>query len=135
LLQALEEAGVEYWLPGHPGDQSEEAAEKFRSALDAMPWSSAAPYAPAPSIVALYKAEGGEVGTARADRPERPSQPPAVGALVLKPGLDVEELKQLRRRFALATHPDRVPVEFREHASRLMAIANAEIDAALARRS
>jgi hypothetical protein len=42
------------------------------------------------------------------------------------------ELHRLRRALALATHPDRVPVENRAEAERLMARVNAAIDEALA---
>jgi hypothetical protein len=49
----------------------------------------------------------------------------------LEPGLAVEELNRERRRLAFANHPDRVPPERREAASRAMAEINAEIDRAI----
>jgi DnaJ-class molecular chaperone len=51
----------------------------------------------------------------------------------LRTGLGVDEIKRLRRRFALENHPDRVPTELREEASIAMAEVNAEIDEALKR--
>ncbi len=47
----------------------------------------------------------------------------------------MRELKRLRRQYALDNHPDRVPVEMREEAARVMAEANAAIDKALKRAS
>lgn len=70
----------------------------------------------------------GEVGQA-GERGEPPGGPP--GAPALKPGIGVEALRKERRRLALANHPDRVPPEQREAASRAMAEINAEIDRAL----
>jgi len=46
---------------------------------------------------------------------------------------NADELHRLRRAVALATHPDRVPVEGRAEAERLMARVNAAIDDALFR--
>jgi hypothetical protein len=45
----------------------------------------------------------------------------------------VRDLQRLRRQYALDNHPDRVPVEMREEAARVMAEANAAIDKALKR--
>jgi hypothetical protein len=47
--------------------------------------------------------------------------------------LSVSELARLRRRFAFACHPDRVPPELRAEAASAMAAANARIDQALKR--
>lgn len=45
----------------------------------------------------------------------------------------IKQLAQLRRLFASANHPDRVPVAQREEAARAMADVNAAIDLALKR--
>jgi hypothetical protein len=58
-----------------------------------------------------------------------------VEALKLKAGMTASELHAVRRRFALAHHPDRAPAAAREEASRRMQIANMLIDEALAARS
>lgn len=42
-----------------------------------------------------------------------------------------QQLRERRRLFALENHPDRVPPEFRDQATRRMMIANQMIDAAL----
>jgi hypothetical protein len=47
--------------------------------------------------------------------------------------LSADELCNLRRQFALARHPDRVPTSERDTAGREMARVNMLIDAALAR--
>jgi hypothetical protein len=52
---------------------------------------------------------------------------------LLRTPLSDNDLYQLRRRFAFARHPDRVPASEREAADREMARANMLIDAALAR--
>lgn len=53
--------------------------------------------------------------------------------LRLAPDLSQEDLHRLRREFALAHHPDRVPPSLREQSTRRMAEANILIDEALAR--
>jgi hypothetical protein len=53
--------------------------------------------------------------------------------LGLKAGMTRAELQRLRRRFALANHPDRLSPSRREAASRRMTLANSLIDAALRR--
>jgi hypothetical protein len=53
--------------------------------------------------------------------------------LRLSPGLTVDALLRLRRRFALRNHPDRVAPSLRARATRRMKLANALIDAALER--
>ncbi|KAB2917449.1 MAG: hypothetical protein F9K29_09460 [Hyphomicrobiaceae bacterium] len=53
--------------------------------------------------------------------------------LCLTPDLSQEDLHRLRREFALAHHPDRVPPSLREQSTRRMAEANILIDEALAR--
>lgn len=54
-----------------------------------------------------------------------------VDELHLTPSLTSTDLKLIRRRFAKANHPDRVPPAIREQASRRMTIANSLIDEAL----
>jgi hypothetical protein len=44
-----------------------------------------------------------------------------------------QDLRERRRTFALENHPDRVPDEYRDQATRRMKVANQLIDAALAR--
>ena len=51
--------------------------------------------------------------------------------LHLTPNLTPHDLKLIRRRFALANHPDRLAPQVREHATRRMTIANSLIDQAL----
>jgi hypothetical protein len=48
--------------------------------------------------------------------------------------MTVGELNRLRRRFALANHPDRVGSDERENATRRMMVANMLIDRAMKRR-
>ena len=66
-----------------------------------------------------------------------PAPPPksvheqVVDELHLTPSLTSTDLKLIRRRFAKANHPDRVPPAIREQASRRMTIANSLIDEAL----
>jgi hypothetical protein len=51
--------------------------------------------------------------------------------LRLRSGLSRAELHRIRRDFALANHPDRVPSSWRKEANQRMTIANALIDHAL----
>jgi hypothetical protein len=51
--------------------------------------------------------------------------------LRLSPDLSVEELRRLRREFAIYNHPDRVTASERELATRRMALVNVLIDRAL----
>jgi hypothetical protein len=53
--------------------------------------------------------------------------------LQLRNGMTAADLTALRRRFALAYHPDRAAASEREQAGRRMMIANMLIDQALAR--
>jgi len=62
----------------------------------------------------------------------RPSDYAAVAEeLGLRPGLTSRQLSGIRRAFALANHPDRIPSPHRGQATRRMAIANILIDRAL----
>ncbi|NDV88266.1 hypothetical protein GTW51_16320 [Aurantimonas aggregata] len=51
--------------------------------------------------------------------------------LAIRPGLTAAQLKTLRRLFAGANHPDRMPTVFREQATIRMQVANRLIDEAL----
>jgi hypothetical protein len=53
--------------------------------------------------------------------------------LQLRTGMTAADLNALRRRFALAYHPDRAVASEREQAGRRMMVANMLIDQALAR--
>jgi hypothetical protein len=68
-------------------------------------------------------------------QPPQPAEPARYGSVAeelgLRPGLAPRELIALRRAFALANHPDRLPPERRDEATRRMAIANILIDRAL----
>jgi hypothetical protein len=57
-----------------------------------------------------------------------------VDKLQLTPATTTEDLHNLRRKFALAYHPDRVHPSDREWATQCMTIANVLIDQALLRR-
>ncbi len=93
---------------------------------------------PAASLSSRYEAPPPE-GPARSESAseaaatlaakKRQTGPP----VTLAPGLEVEEIRRQRRQYALDHHPDRVPADQREEASRAMAQANAEFDRALER--
>lgn len=69
---------------------------------------------------------------AAAEEPHDTNEAEAVAAqLRLRPRLTAQELRRIRRAFALANHPDRVPAPLRERATRRMVIANTLIDTAL----
>jgi hypothetical protein len=51
--------------------------------------------------------------------------------LQLSPNLTVEDLRRLRREFAIDNHPDRVGPAERRHATRRMSLVNVLIDKAL----
>lgn len=65
--------------------------------------------------------------------PTPPSTDPADIArdLAIRPGLAPAQLKILRRIFAGANHPDRMPAAFREQATIRMQVANRLVDEAL----
>jgi hypothetical protein len=68
-------------------------------------------------------------------QPPQPAEPARYRSVAeelgLRPGLAPRELIALRRAFALANHPDRLPPERRDEATRRMAIANILVDRAL----
>lgn len=142
------------------GDQAEEAVQKFQSTLEALPELSGGKYVATRSLAAAYRAESEQAAQARMQpqpqaRPQPQRQTPETPAgkaaeerpppskkpepakrperIKLRPGLGAQDLKRLRRQFALDNHPDRVPAEMREEAARVMAEANAVIDKALKR--
>lgn len=75
-------------------------------------------------------------GTAAETAPPPTSTQPAdiVAELAITSATTPEELHRLRRRFALANHPDRLAPHHRDSATRRMMIANRLIDEALAKR-
>jgi hypothetical protein len=58
-------------------------------------------------------------------------QEQVMAELHLTPALTSHDLKLIRRKFAMANHPDRVAPQIREQATRRMTIANMLIDEAL----
>jgi len=65
---------------------------------------------------------------------ERPHQEQVASELNLCDAMSADDLGRLRREFALANHPDRLPLCYREQATRRMMIANTLIDAEIDRR-
>lgn len=71
----------------------------------------------------------------KVQRVRRTADPQAVAAeLAITEQMTSAELARLRRRFALANHPDRVAREERDVATRRMMVANMLIDGAIKRR-
>lgn len=71
----------------------------------------------------------------KATRTLQPTDAQAVAAeLSITERMTVGELNRLRRRFALANHPDRVDIDERDNATRRMMVANMLIDRAMKRR-
>jgi hypothetical protein len=102
--------------------------ERFGSLLSAMArgsWNFVSPS----SLSHLYaEARAG----AASESPRGMSEAEMVaGELCLRPRLTAQELRRIRREFALGNHPDRVPAPLRERATRRMIIANTLIDQAL----
>ena len=69
--------------------------------------------------------------TASVQHPSKSEHETVVDELRLTPNLTAQDLKHIRRKFAKANHPDRVPPPRREQATRRMTIANSLIDEAL----
>jgi hypothetical protein len=140
--RALDDARVDA-PPGSDSEadanQSEDPAQKFQSALETLPeLAGSSKYVAASSLAAAYKAEAEQTEIPkpqRAPRAERPQPVKRPQPIKLRPGLAVRDLQRLRRQYALDNHPDRVPVEMRDEAARVMAEANAAIDKALKRAS
>lgn len=71
----------------------------------------------------------------KAPRALQPTDAQSIAAeLSITDRMTVGELSRLRRRFALANHPDRVDLSERENATRRMMVANMLIDRATKRR-
>jgi len=79
--------------------------------------------------------EAPEAGAIHSDweMPEASDPTSLIAELGLRPQMTPDELKRLRRDFALRNHPDRLHPARRETASRRMKTVNALIDAALRR--
>ncbi|MEI9899732.1 MAG: hypothetical protein WDN31_05810 [Hyphomicrobium sp.] len=71
----------------------------------------------------------------KVQRARRTADPQAVaGELCITEQMTLADLTRLRRRFALANHPDRAGADEREVATRRMMVANMLIDGAIKRR-
>jgi hypothetical protein len=96
----------------------------FKDHLDRMPDT----YVPLERLAQLY-------GEARPQEPPpdiAPADDKAVAAeLRLSSAKCGDDLRRIRRRFAMGNHPDRVPEWLRDEATRRMRIANALIDGAM----
>jgi hypothetical protein len=103
--------------------------QPFRDAFERMPTDRRErSYVPLERLARLY-------GEDRADA-DPPPIPPADDAAVaaelrLGAARSREDLRRIRRSFAMRNHPDRVPAWLREEATRRMTIANALIDRAM----
>lgn len=87
-----------------------------------------------PDFLAQFYAEAWSKPLARTEAD--PTDPDAVNAeLQLRSLPTIDDLNQMRRDFALANHPDRLPKCYREQATRRMMIANMLIDAEIERRA
>jgi hypothetical protein len=85
-------------------------------------------YIPLERLARLY-------GDSRSETPTPPVWPADDAAIAaelrLASARTGEDLRRLRRSFAMRNHPDRVPAWLREEATRRMTIANALIDRAM----
>jgi hypothetical protein len=86
-----------------------------------------------PSAAAAARDERHEAPERSVAVPEASDPVSLAAELGLRAGMPRDELRRLRRAFALKNHPDRLGPSRREAASRRMTIANALIDAALRR--
>ena len=117
-------AGMEHSAEPQP------VSDAFRSTLDRMAATYRA-YAPAGLLSRLYSDEATRVPLRKVPRSEHEA---VAAELALGPGMSVDDLRRIRRAFALTNHPDRVAPALRLHATRRMTIANSLIDKALAER-
>lgn len=62
--------------------------------------------------------------------PPEATDPAAIALELRLDGADLPRLAEIRRRFAFANHPDRVPARLRAHALERMQVANMLIDEA-----
>jgi hypothetical protein len=115
-----------------PGAKDSEAGDFHRALESLQEVPGAAQRNSAPDFRAAYTAEARHSAAAQAP-PVSPIQAARAFISKLKPELGARELTRLRRRFALAHHPDRVPPELRDEAARAMALANAHVDQVLKR--
>jgi curved DNA-binding protein CbpA len=141
FLKALEEARraaaaeANDPQPSRKPSPSAHASTELWQALDRMA-SRVRTYISANLLTRLYN-EGmlrpprGEVPRAPAPPPPKSDHDQVIDELHLTPGLTANDLKVIRRKFAMVHHPDRVPASAREQATRRMTIANCLIDEAL----
>jgi hypothetical protein len=88
-------------------------------------------YVPLDRLARLY----GEQRPQGAQQPVAPADDATIAAeLRLSSARSGEDLRRIRRRFAMSNHPDRVPAWLRDEATRRMTIANALIDRAMRER-
>jgi hypothetical protein len=98
---------------------------QIQSALEELLSSPA--YVPIGRLAQLYGDEGSAAGHERA----RDLDQFLAEELHLNPDLTADELRRLRRQFAIYNHPDRVMASERDRATRRMALVNVLIDRAL----
>jgi len=85
-------------------------------------------YVPLERLAQLYS----ETRSPEPPPPVAPADDDAVAAeLCLSTARSGEDLRRIRRNFAMRNHPDRVPDWLRDEATRRMRIANAMIDTAI----
>jgi hypothetical protein len=104
-------------------------ARAFRDGLNRMPDDRLeGSYVPLERLARLY----GETRSQEPPPPVAPADDDAVAAeLRLSTARSGEDLRRIRRSFAMRNHPDRVPDWLRDEATRRMRIANALIDDAM----
>ncbi len=130
-LDAASEDGVQLELEGLDGSPSDDAVNRFYSALDGISsLTDSRDVGPTGSLANAYDVEADPQEALRLARPQYAAER-AIAAV--RDALSEQELNRLRRRFAAMNHPDRVPPELREEAERAMSAVNVEIDAALKR--
>jgi hypothetical protein len=128
VLEALKRAAD----GGHPQQRAGHARYQraFVVATEGRP--GAATATPIQRLIEIFY--GNEPGRGAAERDVLISMHTWVAdTLQLRHGMTAADLNALRRRFALAYHPDRAAASEREQAGRRMMIANMLIDQALAR--
>ncbi|HVY43928.1 MAG TPA: hypothetical protein VG966_12910 [Hyphomicrobiaceae bacterium] len=100
---------------------------QIQSALEELLSSPA--YVPIGRLAQLYG--DGEEGSAAGPERARDLDQFLAEELQLNPDLTADELRRLRRQFAIYNHPDRVMASERDRATRRMALVNVLIDRAL----
>ena len=141
FLKVLEEARRAAMPGSRPSGRVDEPSQRpsrparlhidFRQAVDRIAGTLRS-YISAGLVSRLY-AEGAQLRPKEIFRraPARSEHAQILGELHLTPSLTAHDLKLIRRRFAMANHPDRVAPDIREQATRRMTIANSLIDEAL----